>query len=259
MRQFWKYFKIVVLAWGFACLGLTLYLGGWLLLKEIARAHAPPERVAFVPKPVLDQRHDDLRITVTVSDNPEDSLHVGLYRQGQPLVRDFLLHNSEPDSDSFSIRDARVIPVGDGSYRILLFSHLVEHELGDQQIIWFLKYDGKLRQVHQLEFFGMTALDEAQTQFLGNTRVSLPAMDEDKDQASQVVVVPTRLSIGNTIRLTPLLSVSGRAALRTHYGQLIETRLQQANAVDTSPELMDRYMNARRVLDERLADRAMPY
>lgn len=255
MQKFWKYLKVAVLIWGFASLAFVVFVTGWILVENHFRTTASASQEEVQSEQVLDKTFGELQLKVTQTSGKTNAFQLSLVKAGRPLLTDYPLPLGDYGLEWISISDAKVIPLAGGAYRIMLHSSYGESENPDAQI-WLFKFDGQMRLLKLIQLADQHPLDEKETQLFGNVNVVLPAIG-DTDYY-ETIAVPTQVSIGEEIRITPMLDPQGRQMLRDYYEKMIATRMAKLSGPDQA-ELLAQYKKAAAEFKASLLPQAIPY
>ncbi|HEY6095768.1 MAG TPA: hypothetical protein VIU93_12530 [Gallionellaceae bacterium] len=253
MARFWEYFKTAVLVWGFAWLLIVLVMAGWILAENLSKA--PHDQLEQDQGQHFNKDFGDLRLEVVRKGDDADNLRVSLFKGKKALASNFALPAGEFNVGAMQITDASVIPSGNNSYRIIL--HSVDYECDQEasHYLWLLKLDGKMSLVKMLNFSVVRKVEGSDARLLADKVIQLPAVD---DEGFERIDIPVMLEIGQSIRLSPLLSEQGKALIRQHYGKIIESRLEKLSKSD-NPDQIEQYKTASRELKEFLLEQSIPY
>lgn len=256
MLKFWKYFKTAVLVWGFINLALVLFLLGWAAVDSYSR-HTARATASEPAEPDLDlaKEFGDLKLDVVRTHGAKQSVLLSLFRAGRPVVTDYPLPLAEYGLDWLEVYDARVIRLTGNAYRIVLFGHSSENDVGVGPV-WFLKYDGQMQVVKVLVLTNPRIADEDRLRLFGDVSVALPGLDGSDPHV--LASVPTQVSVGDDIRIAPMLSAQGAELVRGYYGRMISARMAKLTGGDDA-EMLVSYKKVSAELQKSLVPQVIPY
>lgn len=246
MRKFLKYSKLALLIWGAVSLGFVLFVAGMIAFQQISKSTSVQQQRDEVREPTLQKRFGDLQLRIMA--DKQGALLLSLFRAEHAVVTDYKL----PAGD-YRLYDAEVVPLADSAYRVMLYSNDAESTDGH---IWLLKFDGKMRLVKTIPLSDPHQLDEKKTQMFGNTSIVLPGISDSDDY--ETMAVPTRISIGDEIRIVPLLNAQDLGALNAYFEKRIAARMAKLDAPKNA-EMLALYKRAVIEFKENLTSRSIPY
>ncbi len=252
MQKFLKYSKLALLVWGAISLGFVLFVMGVIAFEQISKSAPLQQQRDEVREPMLQKRFGDLELTIMV--DQQGTFLLSLFRAGQAVVTDYELPIGDYRLDEIYLHDASVVPLAGGAYRVMLHSYGPGES--NEGHLWLLKFDGKMRLVKMIPISEPHQLDEKKTRMFGNVSIVLPVIDES--DGYKTIAVPTRVSIGEDIRIAPLLNAQDIETLSTYYGEMIAARMAKLNAPENAEKLAQ-YKQAAIEFKENLTSRSIPY
>lgn len=251
MSRLLKHLKAALLAWGAISLGAVIALIGWLALEYSFRTVPPPRQSTVDVAPMLDKRYGDVQLTIREDEGPAPRLT--LVKAGRSLVTAYQLPTSHEGADWFS--DARIYPAGGDAYRIALFGTYGDGHTPGGRIL-LLKFDGQMHLVQHLPIGDVQDVNSTGTKLFGTVHVFFPGIDGSDPFLT--ADVPTLLSIGEEVRVTPMLDAEAIKLFRTHYGKMVEKRLARLSGSERA-EIVERLKKAQTDLQDALLPKRFPY
>lgn len=253
MKKIWTYFKNTVLVWGFVSLGFLAYAATSIWIQNSSSNRAAGEAQAQeTSEPVLDQAFGDLQLKVTRKSDTTGGLLVSVSKANEPLVTDYNLPTAENGLDWVGITNAKVIPVAGHGYRIVLYSGDGD-ESGGQ--IWLLKWDGQMRLVKLIQLASRQQLDDKGLLLFGNATIVLP---QSSGFPYESIAMPLQVSIGEVVRIAPMLNQQGLDTFRAYFDQKIAERTAKLTE-PADAALLAQYKKAKLEFSELVSAQVLPY
>ncbi len=260
MAKLWKVLKVIIFGVGALTLALLLYGLIQTFVFPLFRSHAHQDREAKTPSEevVFEKKDGGLKLLVKrkeTTDGP-DAYLITLTKGGAQIVQNYRLPTGKYHLEGVSFYDAALIPIRENEYRIVLFSSYEEEEGGSDSYVWFLKMTDamdvrevmQLSDVHRSESNGLV--------ILGNKYFYMPYQ---KLFRSELFVVPLMARVGDSIRVSPLLSPEGAETLHTAFEQEIKARIASPSDGGKEEKRGEQYQKVRKEMDEALSERTISY
>lgn len=222
MEKFWKYFKLIVLVWGFVCLGIVLFIVATILLQNVSKKHEEPQ--AEHVDTSFRKTVGDVKLKVTTAPGDPSRSFVTVSKNEKTLVANYELPAKQFDLGWLEVNDARVYPMGGGGYRIILLS-----EESESDHDYSHKYIWQFTLGEEMNFNRMIDLSNAQTipgdedLLIGHRAITLPSFG---DEAYREIDTPVVVKVGNPLCMSTMLSQRNVGLMRKYYDALIQHRIE---------------------------------
>lgn len=252
MAKFWMYFKKGVLIWGFICLAIVLVAINAILIDRM-RSQKEVEKQEQVDTS-FKKTDGDLSLKVTRDSENQDKLLISISNKGKSLVSGFELPTEQFMWDWIEIGDAKIFPIDEESYRVILFSGSSEsdHDFS-HRYIWVFTLKEQMRLNHFLSISDVHQVPGSESSFFGNLELYLPNSGED---ASDVIYIPAEIHEGKTINTKPMLSQPNLQLIRQHYHKVIEDRISKLSG-DKDVAMLEKFKAVLRDFDQSLVERRL--
>ncbi len=244
MGKFWKYFKLVVLVWGFIWLGIVLFIVATILLQSFTnRQEAKLEaQIDTSFKKTIGE------ISLVVKEGKEDSsrLYLTISKRGKLLVTDYELPTEQLAEGWANVDDARIYLIGNDGYSIILFLESEsDHDYSHKYILQF-SLNEKIEFDRLVDLAIPHKIPGDESLLFGNRIIDLPSFE---NESFETVDIPVLVKIGSTIKVCPMLNQRNLALQRRHYGKVIQHRIDLLSK-SKDAELQKQYRLIEKEFDE---------
>ncbi len=213
---------------------------------------APAEEVMF------EKKDGGLALVVKRRETPEgpDAYLLTLSRDNKPVVQNYRLPVQKFHLDSVRVYDASIVPGRGNEIRLVLYSNSDEGEGDTESQVWFLKMTDKMNVCEVITLSDVhTSEDSRGMIILGNKRFGLPFQEGFQ---SEPFIVPIMVRVGESIRISPLLSPAGADAFHTVVEREIKARMAEPRK-DKKEDVSAQYESARKEMGDALSEKVIAY
>jgi hypothetical protein len=221
MEKFWKYFKLIVLVWGFVCLGIVLLIVATILLQNVSNKHE--EKQAEQVDTSFKKTVGEVKLKVaTAPDDPGRSF-VTISKNEKTLVASYELPAKQFDLGWFEVNDARVYPMGGGSYRIILSSDESESDHDySHKYIWQFTLGKEMNFDRMIDLSNAQMIPGDESLLIGHRAITLPSFG---DEAYRELDAPVVVKVGNPLCMSTMLSQRNVGLMKKYYDAMIRQRI----------------------------------
>jgi hypothetical protein len=256
MAKFWKIFKAVIFGWGVLTLSVLLLL--WLvnLKSTVFNGHKRGKTGASTEEVVLEKKDGGLKLVVKrkETDGP-DAYLITLTKGSAQVVQNYRLPIEKYHLEYVRFYDAKFIPGRENEPRIVLYSSSEEGEGEVDSQLWFLKMVDKVNVCEVVALSDVHRIESSGLEIMGNKRIGLPYQDAFPYES---FVVPTIVRVGDSIRISPLLSPEGLGALHSALEHEIKVRMKKP-VKDKEEKHGEQYQKIRKEMNEALSEKVIAY
>lgn len=256
MQKLWKVTKIVVFSWGALTLALIIYALLSSFVAPVFKSHKHQEKAAAVEEVIFEKQYDEHKLVVKRKETEgPDAYLVSLSKGNKNIIQNYRLPTQKYHLEFVRFYDASLVPGRDNEYRIILYSASEEGECNTDSQIWFLKMTDKMNIREVITLSDVHEKTSGGLVILGNKSFSLPYQDGFHYAP---FVVPVRVTVGDSIAVSPLLSPAGIDALHTALEQEIKARMEKPSK-NKEEKLGEQYHQVSREFEEALSDKVISY
>ena len=255
MAKYWLYFKKVILVWGFIWLAIVIFIALTLALQNVGKSSEPLQKDQTEVSFKKSEGDIDLKVTKVEKGGERERWLVSVHSKKKLLVTDYELPTEQFDLGWIEVDEARIFPLGEKSYRIVLFTTNQEsdHEVQHSHI-WILRLDEKIHLEKMMEISGSIRIPGDESRLFGNRVVRLASFDEERYQE---IEVPVEIQVGQTLSVRSMLTEHSLELLRQHYDKVIQSRIELLkNKKDEA--LLAKYKDAAHEFEDCLVDASIP-
>jgi hypothetical protein len=244
MEKFWKYFKLVILVWGFICLGIVLFIVVILMLQSFTNRQEAKQEAQIdtsFKKTIGD-------ISLIAREGKEDSsrLYLTITKRGKPLVTDYELPTEQLKESWSNVGDARIYSTGNGGYSIILFLESEsDHDYSHKYILQF-SLNEKMEFDRLVDLAIPHKIPGDESLLFGNRVINLPSFE---NEGFETIDIPVLVKIGTTIKVCPMLNQRNLELQKRHYGKVIQHRIDLLSK-SKDAELQKQYLMIEKEFDE---------
>jgi hypothetical protein len=251
MGKFTNILKKILVVWGAISLSFILILIIWAFITSRTGNRAVEKEKDIV----YEKKSEGIKLTVTRKMGKQaGEVLVSLTKGERALVSNYQLPVKKYSTEWLQIRDSKIIPVSENEYRVILYS-TAESDDESTDYLWFLKYNNQMNVVQVIDMEGMHKIDDQDTIFLGNKHIYLPyAKGFDHGH----FVIPIEVRVGDTIRISPLLSQNGIELLKKVFDKEAQKRMEKFRKEEKN-EMLKINEKSLKKFSEAIVEKSIPY
>jgi hypothetical protein len=253
MGEFWRFFKLAVLVWGFVCLAIVLFVVGSIMMKDHSYKQEAEQQAQVDTS--YKKTVGNLKVVVSKDSSNQERLSISIYRNENPLVKDYELPMAQFDLGWLNVEDVLIYPGGGGSYRIVLLTTNTESDHDTlHDYIWMLKLDKVMSFDRMIDLSDFHKMPNNETIQYGSREIYLPGFEGEE---YLTISIPVEVVLGQTIRVKPLLSRPNLDEIKRHYSKVIESRLDKLVKMKDE-EMVAKYRNFAKELQDTAVESEYP-
>ncbi len=245
--------KTAIIIWGILSLALVLFVTISLIVQSLKNRQI----LEKYQNEAYEKRFDQLLLTVQErSEKDQYSQLISISRSGKTLVSNYRLPIEKYGLESpIEIKDSKFIPVKENEYRIILYSTYNECTEVSTDYVWFFKLNNKLNLVHVVDLSDLTKNEANELSFFGYKYAKLPYF---KDAAYKYFIIPIEITVGETIKISPLLNKSGMDLLKMAYETEAKKRIATLNKTQND-KILKEYKAELIKFKDAITEKNIPY
>jgi len=249
----WKYFKYVVLAIGFFSLALILYIVVSLNLPQSSQNKQQENKQ---PAEVYSRKIGEMQLGILRDEINDGQLLMNISRGAQQLVTNYAFPDKEYDLHWANVSDAKIIPLQNGEYGVIVFTANEECDHCDNgKQIWIFKLGKNLNLLKMISLFDLHQTVDNSNHYFANKLLNVPSLE---GLPGDQIFIPIEIMFGKQIIITPMLTQRSIAFLKGHWGKFIESRTQKSSGAENG-DLTAKLKMLPRELNEALAQQVISY
>jgi hypothetical protein len=228
---------------------LAIYL--MILLSSNRQTAKNYQRTAY------EKSFGDLRLTVQDRSDKNQNAHlISISKSGKTLVSNYRLPIEKYDLRyPLQIKNSKLIPLKENGYRVILFSTFDECCEESTDYVWFFKLNDKLNLVHVVDLSELTKNEADKLSFFGYKYAKLPYF---KDAAYKYFIIPIEVTVGESIKISPLLNKSGIDLIKMSYEIEAEKRMATLNKTQ-NVDMLKKYKTELAKFKDTITEKNIPY
>lgn len=245
-----KYFFIAI---GVISSAIILYIALTVVMDNHPQNSEPESKL---PVEIYSTDNSGINLKVSKDYSNDGRLLVSIARDGQQITNDYELPTKQYDLDELTITDAKVMPLKDNGYGIVIFSTNEECDhCGNGSQIWLLKLNAKMSFIKMLPLLDVHRLGGDNTHILASRSIQLPYLEQT---TSEQIIIPLDIKIGKKIEITPMLDQKSIGLFKQHFGEIINGRLEKLSE-SNNPNLLEKYKASSAEFNESLSPQIISY
>lgn len=253
IATFWKYFKYVVLAIGFLCLALILYIVVSLNLPQSSHNKQQENKQ---PAEIYNKKIGEMQLGILRDEINDGQLLMNISRGAQQLVTNFAFPVKEYDLYWANVSDAKIIPLQNGEYGVIVFTANDECDHCDNgKQIWIFKLGKDLNLLKMISLFDLHQTVDNSNHYFANKLLNVPYQE---GLPGDQIFIPVEIMFGKQIIITPMLNQRSVGFLKGHWGKFIENRTQKPSGTEND-NLTAKLNMLPKELNEALAQQVISY
>jgi hypothetical protein len=260
MAKFWKIIKAVIFGWGALTLSLLLFIWFVNIYQSVFNGskHSKNRTVSETEDVVFEKKEGALKVVVKrkEADGP-DAYLMSLSKGSAQIVQNYRLPTEKYHLQYVRFYDADFLPSRENEPRIVLYSSSEEGEgAGDADSqMWFLKMSDKVNICEVVSLSDVHRIESGGLEIMGSKRIGLPYQEGSRYES---FVVPVMVRVGDSIRISSLLSSEGLGALHSALEHEIKTRMEKL-LKNKEERHGEQYQKIRKEMNEALSEKVITY
>lgn len=256
MAKFWKVLKVIIFSVGALTLALLLYGLIQTFVFPLFKGQGHQEAQTSSEETAFEKKEGGYKLLVKrKGTQDQDEYLVTLSKDNATLVQNYRLPMKKYELGDINIYDASFVPLRGSEHGIILYSAYADDEGASESQVWFLKATDMMSVREVISLSDIHQAGSGDYTIIGNKRISLPYQEGFRSEA---FIVPVMIRVGDSIRVSPLLSSEGAEALHAAVEREIKARMDKPSK-DKGENLGEQYQKARKELNEALSERTIAY
>lgn len=245
--------KKAIFIWGIVSFVLVLFLAIFLMILLSSNR----QTVEKYQKEAYAKHFGQLLLTVQDwSDENQNAHLISISKSGKTIVNNYRLPIEKYGLEfPIRIKDSKLISVKENEYRIILYSSYDECCEVSTDYVWFFKLNDKLNLVYVVDLSELTKNETNELSFFGYKYAKLPYFE---NAAYKYFIIPIEVTVGETIKISPLLNKSGMDLYKVAYEAEAEKRMATLNKIQND-EMLKKYETALIEFKDAITEKNIPY